>query len=156
MAECRCDRYSFPSYDTVEERAQRGKNARKRAPRASQNEYDPPADRPDPVDLLEQQAATRVPDLVPIRYGRMVESAFPFYRGAALLMASDLSHTPDSGLTVQACGDAHLANFGAFASPGRIWCSTSTTSTRPTRAPGVGSEALGDVVRGRRSLARFR
>ncbi len=108
-----------PSYDTVEERAQRGKNARKRVPRASQAEYDPPADRPDPVDLLEQQAATRVPDLVPIRYGRMVESAFPFYRGAALLMASDLSHTPDSGLTVQACGDAHLANFGAFASPER-------------------------------------
>ncbi|MFN8125315.1 MAG: DUF2252 domain-containing protein [Candidatus Nanopelagicales bacterium] len=108
-----------PSYDTVEERAQRGKNARKRVPRADQAQYDPPADRPDPIALLEEQAATRVPDLVPIRYGRMVESAFPFYRGAALIMASDLSTTPDSGLTVQACGDAHLANFGAFGSPER-------------------------------------
>ena len=108
-----------PSYDTVEERAQRGKNARKRVPRSSQAQFDPPADRPDPVALLEQQAASRVPDLVPIRYGRMMEGAFPFYRGAALIMASDLAHTPSSGLTVQACGDAHLSNFGAFASPER-------------------------------------
>lgn len=108
-----------PSFDTPEERAQRGRNARKRVPRSRQAEFDPGPDRPDPVDLLEQQAATRVPELVPIRYGRMMASAFPFYRGAALIMASDLSHTPDSGLTVQACGDAHLANFGVFASPER-------------------------------------
>ncbi len=104
---------------TPAERAERGRTARKKTPRTSQAQFDPPADRPDPVDLLEQQAATRVPDLVPIRYGRMMESPFPFYRGAALVMASDLSQTPDTGLRVQACGDAHLANFGAFASPER-------------------------------------
>ncbi len=108
-----------PSYNTVDERAERGRTARKRVPRSSQAQFDPPSDRPDPIDLLEQQAASRVPDLVPIRYGRMMESAFPFYRGAALVMASDLANTPDSGLTVQACGDAHLANFGGFASPER-------------------------------------
>lgn len=108
-----------PSFDTPEERATRGRNARKRVPRSSQAQFDPPADRPDPITLLEEQAASRVADLVPIRYGRMMESPFPFYRGAALIMASDLSHTPDSGLTVQACGDAHLANFGGFASPER-------------------------------------
>ncbi len=108
-----------PSFDTPEEREARGRAARKRVPRSSQAQFDPPADRPDPVALLEQQAESRVPELVPIRYGRMMESAFPFYRGAALIMASDLSKTPDSGLVVQACGDAHLANFGGFASPER-------------------------------------
>ncbi len=86
-------------------------------PRESHAEFHP--GRRDPVELLEQQAATRVPDLVPIRYGRMLVSPFTFYRGAALVMATDLSTTPVSGLTVQACGDAHLANFGGFASPER-------------------------------------
>ena len=76
-------------------------------------------DRPDPIELLERQAETRVPELVPIRYGRMLVSPFTFYRGAALIMASDLSATPRSGLTVQCCGDAHLSNFGVFASPER-------------------------------------
>ena len=74
---------------------------------------------PIPVKLLERQAKTRVPELVPIRYGRMLVSPFTFYRGAALIMASDLAATPRSGLTVQCCGDAHLSNFGAFASPER-------------------------------------
>jgi uncharacterized protein (DUF2252 family) len=77
------------------------------------------ADRPDPIDLLERQAKTRVPELVPIRYGRMLVSPFAFYRGAALVMASDLAATPQSGLRVQLCGDAHLSNFGVFASPDR-------------------------------------
>jgi uncharacterized protein (DUF2252 family) len=86
-------------------------------PRESHAEYQPGSR--DPVELLEQQAANRVPDLVPIRYGRMLASPFTFYRGAALVMASDLSATPASGLTVQACGDAHLSNFGGFASPER-------------------------------------
>jgi uncharacterized protein (DUF2252 family) len=75
--------------------------------------------RADPVDLLEGQAASRVPELVPIRYGRMLASPFAFYRGGALIMASDLSRTPDSGLQVQLCGDAHLSNFGFYASPER-------------------------------------
>ena len=75
--------------------------------------------RADPVELLERQAATRVPDLVPIRYGRMLVSPFAFYRGAALIMAADLAGTPNSGLRAQLCGDAHMSNFGVFASPER-------------------------------------
>ena len=81
--------------------------------------YDPASGRADPIDLLEAQAKTRVPELVPIRYGRMLVSPFTFYRGAAKIMAADLAGTPRSGLTVQCCGDAHLSNFGVFASPER-------------------------------------
>jgi uncharacterized protein (DUF2252 family) len=88
-----------------------------RVPRESHADYHPA--KRDPIELLEQQAASRVPDLVPIRYGRMLATPFAFYRGAALVMASDLSSTPASGVQVQACGDAHLANFGGFASPER-------------------------------------
>jgi uncharacterized protein (DUF2252 family) len=104
---------------SVSERAARGKAARAEVPRSSHARYVPRPDRPDPVDLLERQAETRVPELVPIRYGRMLVSPFTFYRGAALIMASDLATTPRSGLTVQCCGDAHLSNFGVFASPER-------------------------------------
>ncbi len=104
---------------TTAERVQRGKEARSEVPRASQAEFAPPSDRSDPVALLEQQARTRVPELVPIRYGRMLVSPFTFYRGAAKIMAMDLARTPRSGLTVQCCGDAHLSNFGVFASPER-------------------------------------
>ena len=82
-------------------------------------EWEPPPHRRDPVDLLEEQAATRVPELVPIRYGRMLVSPFTFYRGAAYLMASDLAAAPRTGLHAQLCGDAHLSNFGAFAAPDR-------------------------------------
>jgi uncharacterized protein (DUF2252 family) len=103
----------------VEERAKLGREARTRASRSSQAEFSPPPDRPDPVGLLERQAISRVPELVPIRYGRMLVSPFTFFRGAALIMASDLATTPRSGLNVQACGDAHLSNFGLFASPER-------------------------------------
>jgi len=81
--------------------------------------FDPPSDRPDPIGLLEQQARSRVPELVPVRWGRMLVSPFTFYRGAALPMASDLASTPLSGLAVQACGDAHLSNFGLFGSAER-------------------------------------
>jgi uncharacterized protein (DUF2252 family) len=88
-------------------------------PRESHAAFDLPARRPDPVSLLERQAANRLPELVPIRYGRMLASPFAFYRGAALVMAHDLAATPTSGLIVQACGDAHLSNFGFFASPER-------------------------------------
>ena len=79
----------------------------------------PAADRPDPVALLEEQNATREPDLVPVRHGRMMVSPFTFYRGAAKIMAADLKDTPTAGLNVQLCGDAHLSNFGVFASPER-------------------------------------
>ncbi len=103
----------------VAERVALGKEARSRVPRSSHGVYEPPADRPDPIDLLERQAATRIQELVPIRYGRMLVSPFTFYRGGALIMASDLAGTPRSGLTVQCCGDAHLSNFGVFASPER-------------------------------------
>jgi uncharacterized protein (DUF2252 family) len=103
----------------VTERVARGKAARAAVPRSSHAIFEPPAKRADPLALLERQAKTRVPELVPIRYGRMLVSPFTFYRGAALIMANDLSTTPDSGLTVQCCGDAHLSNFGGFASPER-------------------------------------
>ena len=104
---------------TPAERAARGKEARAAVPRDSHAVFDPGPGRPDPVGLLEEQAKSRVPELVPIRRGRMMVSPFTFYRGAALPMASDLSHTPVSGLAVQACGDAHLSNFGIFGSAER-------------------------------------
>jgi uncharacterized protein (DUF2252 family) len=96
-----------------------GKAARKRVPRSSLATLELPEDRPDPVDILEAQAASRVPALIPLRYGRMLVSAFTFYRGAAGIMAADLARSPVTGMRVQACGDAHLSNFGAFASPER-------------------------------------
>ena len=104
---------------SVEERVARGRDARRQVPRAGHAEFAADGHRPDPVALLEQQAVTRVPALVPIRYGRMLVSPFTFYRGAALVMAADLSTTPDSGIVTQLCGDAHLMNFGVFATPER-------------------------------------
>src|SRR4051812_18020705 len=104
---------------SVSERAERGKAARAEAPRSSHAAFERSAATGDPVDVLESQSAARVPELVPIRYGRMLVSPFTFYRGAAKLMASDLAATPRSGLDVQCCGDAHLSNFGVFASPER-------------------------------------
>jgi uncharacterized protein (DUF2252 family) len=104
---------------TPAERAARGKMARAEVPRASHAEFDPGPDRPDPVALLEEQGKARLPELVPVRYGRMMVSPFTYYRGAALPMASDLATTPASGLAVQACGDAHLSNFGIFGAPDR-------------------------------------
>jgi len=104
---------------TPDERAGRGKAARAAVPRESHAAFDPPAGRPDPVSLLEEQASSRVPELVPIRYGRMLEGPFSYFRGAALPMASDLAYTPVTGLAVQACGDAHLNNFGIFGSAER-------------------------------------
>jgi hypothetical protein len=100
---------------SVAERVARGKAARAEVPRASHAALEPSPNRPDPLELLERQAATRVPELVPIRYGRMLVSPFTFYRGAALIMAHDLASTPRSGLTVQCCGDAHLSNFSRSA-----------------------------------------
>ena len=110
-----------PLVDTgsPEERAAAGKAARKKVPRSSHGEWKPAARRRDPVKVLEDQAKSRVPELVPIRYGRMLASPFTFFRGAAAIMAMDLAKTPESGLRVQACGDAHLSNFGVFAAPDR-------------------------------------
>ncbi|MFD8717035.1 DUF2252 domain-containing protein [Streptomyces sp. NPDC059629] len=102
------------------ERAARGKAARKRAPRSAHALWLPPVDRPDPVAVLERQGRDRVPELLPIRYGRMAASPFAFLRGAAAVMAADLAARPHTGLTVQLCGDAHLQNFGLYASPERI------------------------------------
>ncbi len=104
---------------SVEERVARGRAARAGAPRSSHGNWLASPDRPDPVALLEEQAESRVPELVPIRYGRMATSPFAFYRGSALIMASDLASTPTAGVTVQLCGDAHLSNFGLFGSPER-------------------------------------
>ena len=104
---------------TPDERVARGRAARNECPRSSHGRWEPAGGRLDPIALLEEQAATRVPELVPIRYGRMLASPFTFYRGAALIMASDLAPTPRSGLRAQLCGDAHLSNFGVFASPER-------------------------------------
>jgi uncharacterized protein (DUF2252 family) len=101
------------------ERAAAGKAARSQASRSSHAEWDAPEDRADPVAILEEQAGARIPELVPIRHGRMAASPFAFFRGAAAVMAADLALTPSSGLVVQACGDAHLSNFGAFAAPDR-------------------------------------
>jgi uncharacterized protein (DUF2252 family) len=104
---------------SAEQSAAAGKAAREEVPRAAHGDWEPAADRRDPVEVLEKQAESRVQELVPIRYGRMLASAFTFYRGAAAIMAMDLAGSPESGLRVQACGDAHLSNFGAFAAPDR-------------------------------------
>ena len=100
-------------------RAEVGREARRRTPRSAHEGWAPPPDRLDPVTLIEEQATTRVPELVPIRHARMMVSPFTFYRGAALLMAADLAGTPVSGITTQICGDAHLSNFGVFGTPER-------------------------------------
>src|SRR5271169_2250506 len=121
-AEAAAQRYQLDSglgELTPSERAARGKEARAAVPRDSHAVFDPGPDRPDPLSLLEEQAKARVPELVPVRWGRMMVSPFTFYRGAALPMASDLATTPVSGLAVQACGDAHLSNFGIFGSAER-------------------------------------
>ena len=107
------------AHPSVEERTATGRAARKQVRRSTHSGWSPAADRPDPVALLEEQNAARDSDLVPVRHGRMLASPFTFYRGAARIMAVDLKDTPRAGLNVQLCGDAHLSNFGVFASPER-------------------------------------
>jgi uncharacterized protein (DUF2252 family) len=102
-----------------EERAGNGKALRDRVPRQEHGTWQGAENRPDPVELLQAGDADRVPELVPIRYGRMLASPFAFFRGSAALMAADLAGTPQTGLRVQACGDCHLGNFGGFATPER-------------------------------------
>jgi uncharacterized protein (DUF2252 family) len=108
------------AHPSVEDRRAKGLEARDRAPLSSHTKWSPAKDRPDPVGLLVDQETTREPDLIPVRHGRMMVSPFTFYRGAAAVMAADLAPTPAAGLEVQVCGDAHLSNFGAFASPERV------------------------------------
>src|SRR6476659_7126425 len=107
------------AHPSVDDRMATGGQARERTPPTGHAGWVPAADRPDPVALLEEQNVTREKDLVPVRHGRMMVSPFTFYRGAAKIMAADLKDTPRAGLTVQLCGDAHLANFGVYASPER-------------------------------------
>jgi uncharacterized protein (DUF2252 family) len=104
---------------SYQQRRERGRSARRVVPRVGQEECAPAPDRPDPIDLLEAQARDRLPDLIPIRYSRMMASPFAFMRGSAIVMANDLAGTPKTGVQVQLCGDAHLLNFGAYASPER-------------------------------------
>jgi uncharacterized protein (DUF2252 family) len=107
------------AHPSIDERRARGGEAFRRTPPSSHSGWRPAGDRPDPVALLEEQNVTREPDLVPVRHGRMMVSPFTFYRGAAKIMAADLKDTPVAGLDAQLCGDAHLSNFGVFASPER-------------------------------------
>jgi len=126
---------------SLDERAERGKRARAAVPRAGHGEFSPTSDRADPIDLLEEQAKTRVSELVPIRHGRMLVSPFTYFRGAALPMAADLAGTPVSGLAVQACGDAHLSNFGIFGSAERrlVFDVNDFDETLPARGNGTSS-----------------
>jgi uncharacterized protein (DUF2252 family) len=107
------------AHPSIDDRKAKGLEARDRAAPSSHTKWHPAGDRPDPVALLEEQDTTREPDLVPVRHGRMMVSPFTFYRGAAKIMAADLKDTPVAGLETQLCGDAHLSNFGVFASPER-------------------------------------
>jgi uncharacterized protein (DUF2252 family) len=104
---------------SYQQRRERGRAVRRVAPRGGQAEWAPAPDRPDPIDLLEAQAKNRIPELIPIRYSRMMASPFAFMRGSAIVMAHDLASTPRTGIQAQLCGDAHLLNFGAYASPER-------------------------------------
>ena len=106
-------------HPSIEERTAAGKALRDRVSRKSQGKWKPAANRPDPIELLKHADEGRLPELLPIRYGRMSQSPFAFFRGAAALMAFDLSSTPATGLRVQACGDCHIGNFGGFGSPER-------------------------------------
>src|SRR5215212_8572733 len=108
-----------PTASSHQQRHERGRAARRVVPRSEHAGWVPAPDRPDPVDLLEAQAKDRLRDLLPIRYSRMMASPFAFMRGSAIVMANDLASTPKSGIQAQLCGDAHLVNFGAYASPER-------------------------------------
>src|ERR1700733_13920762 len=105
--------------DNLERRRELGLSRRHRAPRSSLGGWGPPANRPDPIEVLRRQEEGRISELLPVRHARMSASSLAFLRGAAAVMAEDLAATPSTGLRVQSCGDAHLLNFGVFASPER-------------------------------------
>ena len=110
---------AFPSRPSRAERVAKGEELRAKIPRSSHAAWKPANGRPDPLRLIKESDKGRVPELIPIRHGRMMKSPFTFYRGAALNMAADLANTPASGIRAQVCGDAHLLNFGVYASPER-------------------------------------
>ena len=142
---------------TAAERAARGKAARSEAPRRAHGDWEPAPARPDPVAVLEEQARARVPELVPIRYGRMLASPFAFFRGAAAIMAADLADGPRTGLQTQLCGDAHLSNFGIFATPDRGLDVRRQRFRRDAAgAVRVGPQAPRRQLRRRRSRPRLR
>ena len=126
---------------TYEQRRRAGTALRRAVPRSSHRTWRPSANRADPVTVLEENNRPRLSDLVPVRYGRMLTSPFAFLRGSAVIMANDLAETPDTALRVQACGDAHLGNFGVFGTPSGTWSSTLTTSTKPCPVPGSGTSS---------------
>jgi hypothetical protein len=108
-----------PRFRSRAERIQNGKSLRDKLPRSTHATWQPPANRRDPVDVLEESNKDRLPELIPIRYGRMLRSPFTFLRGSAALMAYNLASQPNIGVRVQACGDCHISNFGLFATPER-------------------------------------
>ena len=131
-------------HPSIEERTAAGKALRDRVSRKSQGKWKPAANRPDPIELLKRADEGRLPELLPIRYGRMSQSPFAFFRGAAALMAFDLSKTPATGLRVQACGDCHIAISEASARPNAGSFLTLTISTRRPGSMGVGRKAARD------------
>jgi hypothetical protein len=130
------------AHPSVDDRKARGLEARDRTALSGHAKWRPAADRPDPVGLLTEQDTTREPDLVPVRHGRMMVSPFTFYRGAAKIMAADLKDTPVAGLQTQLCGDAHLSNFGLFASPERRLVLDLNDLIRRSQAPGSGMSSM--------------
>ena len=125
----------------VETRMAEGRAERESVPLEAHGEWAASDGRPDPVGILEEQNTTRVPELVPIRHGRMIVSPFTFYRGGAAIMAADLSQTPSTGLRVQCCGDAHLSNSACSRRRIDASCSISTTSTRRCRRRSSGTSS---------------
>ncbi len=126
---------------TFDQRRRAGSALRRQVPRSSHAIWDPPARRPDPVAQLAQHDHPRLPDLIPVRYGRMLVSPFTFLRGSAVIMANDLARTPRTGLVVQACGDAHLGNFGVSGTPERnlAFDVNDFDETLPLRGSGMSS-----------------
>lgn len=129
----------MPALKTNEQRRAEGRALRVDVPRSPHAGWTPPADRADPVSLLEERHQNRLPDLVPIRVGRMLVSPFTFLRGAAEVMAHDLASTPTTGIRVQACRDTHLLNFGVFATPERhlVFDVNDFDETLPARGSGT-------------------
>ena len=128
---------------TLSERVARGRAARAELPRSAHAGWEAAPLRRDPIELLEEQAETRLPELIPIRYGRMLQSPFAFYRGGAFLMAADLAAGPRTGLYAQLCGDAHLSNFGVFAAPDRrlVFSINDFDETLPAHSSGTSSDS---------------
>ena len=143
---------AFPGgYLSADERRAAGKALRDATPRAAHGGWKPPKDRRDPIALLQESNESRIPELIPIRFGRMSQSPFAFYRGSAAVMAADLASTLASGLRVQACGDAHLMNFGGFATPERnIFFDINDFDETLLGPVGVGRQAAGGQHRHRR------